>query len=395
MAILACIFDSSAQLLAMIIACGAELWWACKYMRQKFYDSYYRALDLEPGASLDDIDRMWHLLVQVWHPDRLPPGTAVYQHAVRRMQDINVARDELRAYWKAHGQAPPVGSTGSTAAQAASAAGARSQRARSSAPPNQQSPPPNSAPPPPQGARGQRRGSPPPNPSPPPPETGAGSGGAAAAAGGSPAASDIPSLREFEKTWIHHVFDWMDRNQESNPGLAVAFGFVLLVASFGLARMALLPFWPMDYEFTNQDSMVVLVVAFIIFGLIFRLIFASYEVYKLLEKPYFEAVPVSPDVAAELITRSLLAARYEDQVWSVETPATSGTTNGARTIVAKMRLGEATVTLHARIWPSHMENWSVIGLEFDADHPWRIPAPYAPVRLTNEAIAATLNGRRW
>jgi hypothetical protein len=345
-------------------------------MRQKFYDSYYRALDLEPGASLEDIDRMWHILVQVWHPDRLPSGTAVHQHAVRRMQDINVARDELRAYWKAHGQAPPVGSTSGA-----------------SAPPPRSHPRPQPQPHASAGASprpGEGSGAPPPREppgdSPPSPSS---------EYKKTPPKDPVPAVRKFEKTWIHHLFDWMDKNAgESNPGVAVAFGFTLLVASFGLARMVLLVFWPMDHEFTNQDSMVVLVVAFVIFGMIFRLIFASYEVYKLLEKPYFEAVPVAPNVACDRIVNALREVRYDEQTWSVQDPVANGTAHGAMTIAAKMILGEAIVTLNVRIWPSPLADWSVIGLEFDADHPWRIPAPYAPVRVTSEAIVATLNARR-
>lgn len=337
-----------------------------EYMRQRLYDQYYRSLDLEPGASLEDIDRMWHLLVQVWHPDRLPAGTAVYQHAVKRMQDINVARDELRAYWQANGHAPPVGSTTSTAQPRPQPAPAQSAAAGS------QSPPPGASPPP------------PPASSPPP----------AAAASAQSAPPVAPAMPAFEKTWIHHVYDFMDRNSsESNPGLAVVFGFSLLVASFGLARVALMPIWPADHEFTNQDSMAVLVIAFIIFVFLFRLMYAGYEVYKLLEKPFFEAVHLNPDEASQRIVGVLESTRYGDHGWQIQAPAATvpATAGGARLVTATMQLTEAVITLNAHIWPSQLAGWSVIGLEFDADHPWRIAAPYAPVRVTNEAIVASLN----
>ncbi|MFN8658665.1 MAG: J domain-containing protein [Candidatus Obscuribacterales bacterium] len=333
-------------------------------MRQKLYDQYYRSLDLEPGASLEDIDRMWHLLVQVWHPDRLPPGTAVYQHAVKRMQDINVARDELRAYWQANGHAPPVGSTGGSA------------------------PPPRPQPSP---ASGATASPPPPADSPPPAPPPPGNGSPSSQAPPPPAG---PAMPAFEKTWIHHIYDYMDRNAtDSNPGLAVAFGFVLLVASFGLARVLLLPVWPMDHEYTNQDNMAILVIAFIIFMFLFRLMYASYEVYKLLEKPFFEAVHLSPDAALQRIVASLESTRYNDHAWTIQSTegGDSATAGGARLVTATMQLAEAVVTLNAHIWPSQLAGWSVIGLEFDADHPWRIAAPYAPVRVTNEAIIASLN----
>ena len=343
-------------------------------MRQKFYDSYYRSLDLEPGASLEDIDRMWHLLVQVWHPDRLPQGSAVYHHAVRRMQDINVARDELRAYFNSYGQPPPVESTNSQSSGTASQSYSRANTQQ-----QQQSA---------RDGRNPRSGAPPPPPPPPPPP----SPSHTTFDGTDSQQNDIPAPKPFEKTWVHHFYDWMDKNSgEDNPGLAIVFGFALLIGSFGLARLIVMPFWPMEHEFTNQDSMAIFVIAFIIYGLLFRLMWASYEVYKLLEKPFFEAVPLPPAQAYNRILEALKTTAFENQLWSIVEPAPpSATTNGAQVITAKMFISEATVTLNARIWPSNKEDWSVIGLEFDADHPWRIPAPYACVRVTNQAIVSSL-----
>ena len=34
--------------------------------------AYYRALDLEPGVSMDQVKVAWRDLAQVWHPDRFP-----------------------------------------------------------------------------------------------------------------------------------------------------------------------------------------------------------------------------------------------------------------------------------------------------------------------------------
>jgi curved DNA-binding protein CbpA len=34
------------------------------------YDALYRILGLQPGASLEEIDESWKLLVNAWHPDK-------------------------------------------------------------------------------------------------------------------------------------------------------------------------------------------------------------------------------------------------------------------------------------------------------------------------------------
>jgi uncharacterized protein YjbI with pentapeptide repeats len=60
---------------------------------------WYKALELEPGASLEEVNQAYKDLVLVWHPDRLPRDSARLQEkAHTKLQEINNARDRLREY---------------------------------------------------------------------------------------------------------------------------------------------------------------------------------------------------------------------------------------------------------------------------------------------------------
>ena len=43
-------------------------------------ERYYRILELEPGATLEEINQAYKDLVFVWHPDRLPKDNLRLQH---------------------------------------------------------------------------------------------------------------------------------------------------------------------------------------------------------------------------------------------------------------------------------------------------------------------------
>ena len=70
------------------------------------YDALYGLLGLQPGASLEEIEGRWKLLANLWHPDKIDRHSK--EAATRRLQEINNARDELRAYWRAYGKPPPI-----------------------------------------------------------------------------------------------------------------------------------------------------------------------------------------------------------------------------------------------------------------------------------------------
>lgn len=61
-------------------------------------ERYYRILELEPGATLEEINQAYKDLVFVWHPDRLPKDNPRLQHkAQEKLKSLNMARDKLRS----------------------------------------------------------------------------------------------------------------------------------------------------------------------------------------------------------------------------------------------------------------------------------------------------------
>lgn len=77
-------------------------------------EKYYRALDLEPGSSLEQVKQAWRELVKVWHPDRFPNDAKLQAKAQERLKDINRAYEALEQYL-ASGVPPRTnGQTGST-----------------------------------------------------------------------------------------------------------------------------------------------------------------------------------------------------------------------------------------------------------------------------------------
>ncbi|MBC6422907.1 MAG: J domain-containing protein [Hormoscilla sp. SP5CHS1] len=58
---------------------------------------YYRILELEPGASLEEIHQGYKDLAIVWHPDRFVQFPRLQQKAHEKMRQINEARDRLRS----------------------------------------------------------------------------------------------------------------------------------------------------------------------------------------------------------------------------------------------------------------------------------------------------------
>jgi len=61
-------------------------------------ERYYRILELDPEATLEEINQAYKDLVFVWHPDRLPKDNPRLQHkAQEKLKLLNVARDKLRS----------------------------------------------------------------------------------------------------------------------------------------------------------------------------------------------------------------------------------------------------------------------------------------------------------
>jgi curved DNA-binding protein CbpA len=62
---------------------------------------YYRTLDLEPGASPEEIHQGYLDLTWVWHPDRFAGNPRLQQKAHYKLQQINEAHSQLRSLQKA------------------------------------------------------------------------------------------------------------------------------------------------------------------------------------------------------------------------------------------------------------------------------------------------------
>jgi DnaJ domain len=58
----------------------------------------YRTLELEPGASLEQVRQAWRELAKVWHPDRFPNDTKLQRKAQERLKGINGAYEILQQY---------------------------------------------------------------------------------------------------------------------------------------------------------------------------------------------------------------------------------------------------------------------------------------------------------
>ncbi len=58
---------------------------------------YYKVLELEPGATLDEINQAYKDLAFIWHPDRIPKDNdRLQQKAEKKLREINEAREKLR-----------------------------------------------------------------------------------------------------------------------------------------------------------------------------------------------------------------------------------------------------------------------------------------------------------
>lgn len=61
-------------------------------------DLHYQLLEIEPGASQDDIRQAYKDLVKVWHPDRFGSDPRLQQKAEAKLKQINAAYEFLKSY---------------------------------------------------------------------------------------------------------------------------------------------------------------------------------------------------------------------------------------------------------------------------------------------------------
>src|SRR6267378_4794616 len=59
------------------------------------YESDFRTLDVEPGASHEEIRQAYHDQTKVWHPDRFPNDIRLQKKAEEKLKQINMAYQRL------------------------------------------------------------------------------------------------------------------------------------------------------------------------------------------------------------------------------------------------------------------------------------------------------------
>ena len=60
-------------------------------------DRYYRILELEPGASPEEVRQGYRDLTVVWHPDRFVHYPRLQKKAQEKIKQINEAHEQLRS----------------------------------------------------------------------------------------------------------------------------------------------------------------------------------------------------------------------------------------------------------------------------------------------------------
>jgi curved DNA-binding protein CbpA len=79
-------------------------------------ENAYRMLELEPGASMDEINQSYKDLVFIWHPDRLPKeNVRLQEKAQEKIKHLNQSRDYLRSQARVGNPAINRGSSGDRA----------------------------------------------------------------------------------------------------------------------------------------------------------------------------------------------------------------------------------------------------------------------------------------
>ena len=57
-------------------------------------DNAYRILDLEPGASMEEVNQAYKDLVFIWHPDRLPKDNLRLVEKDRKSTRLNSSHSQ-------------------------------------------------------------------------------------------------------------------------------------------------------------------------------------------------------------------------------------------------------------------------------------------------------------
>ena len=67
----------------------------------------FEILELDRGASTDEIKQSYKDIVTVWHPDRFSNNPRLKQKAEEKLKEVNVAYDTLKSYLSSEQQMEP------------------------------------------------------------------------------------------------------------------------------------------------------------------------------------------------------------------------------------------------------------------------------------------------
>jgi len=70
--------------------------------------SWYRTLDLDPGASPAEVREAWRDLAQVWHPDRFSGNPRLQEKAEETLKRVNEAYENLKKFHATKTSAGPA-----------------------------------------------------------------------------------------------------------------------------------------------------------------------------------------------------------------------------------------------------------------------------------------------
>ncbi|NEO33569.1 MAG: J domain-containing protein [Symploca sp. SIO3C6] len=61
-------------------------------------ERYYRVLELEPGATAEEVHQGYLDMTWVWHPDRFVDHPRLQKKAHHKLQELNEAHERLRSF---------------------------------------------------------------------------------------------------------------------------------------------------------------------------------------------------------------------------------------------------------------------------------------------------------
>lgn len=59
---------------------------------------YFEILELQPGASIDELNQAYKDLVNIWHPDRFSKNPRLKQRAEEKLKEVNQAYETVKSF---------------------------------------------------------------------------------------------------------------------------------------------------------------------------------------------------------------------------------------------------------------------------------------------------------